>query len=81
MSNGIFNPTALSSTVFGIAGAGISLGLLAGMARNIQDITYQRPLTKVRRPYKYQYIPQRPLAPYKPSFTFKPYKNPWAPRW
>ena len=74
MSNGIFNPTNLASQVYGIAGMGISIGLLAGLARGIQEISLptKRPLTKVYKPYKYQYIPHRPLSPYKPSFQFKP---------
>ena len=40
MTNGTFSPVALSGTVYGIAGAGISLGLLAGMARGISNMTW-----------------------------------------
>ena len=71
MTNGVFNPMTLAGQVYGIADMGISVSLLAGMARNIQDITY-RPLSKKR----YTRIRQeRPLVrnPYqfKPKYTWR----------
>lgn len=67
MSNGItpFNPMTLSSTVYGIAGAGISLGLLAGMAKGISDMTWKG--TQSKRLY------QRPKSNYNP-YIYKLYK-------
>ena len=68
MTNGaIFNPAALAGTVYGIAGAGISLSLLAGMARGVQDITYgPRPTVRASSQRKYK-SKQRP--------AFQPYKH------
>lgn len=73
MTNGtIFNPAALAGTVYGIAGAGISLGLLAGMARGVQEITYGRqPIAQPRRQSRYK--PRRIAQPYKPyRYAYKP---------
>lgn len=74
--NGTFSPVALSGQVYTIAGAGISLGLLAGMARGISDMTWRREPTvrptKARKskstksPYKPPYRPYK----YKPMYTW-----------
>ena len=65
--NGTFNPMNTASTVYGIAGAGISLGLLAGMAKGIQDITYRKePIVRRKQKTKYNAKQRQPYQPYKP---------------
>ena len=74
MTNGTFNPAALSGTVYGIAGAGISLGLLAGMARGISDMTWgQRPTVRATKKSQDKRKQQPRMRPYKP-IQFKPYR-------
>ena len=69
MTNGtIFNPTTLASQVYTIAGSGISLSLLAGMARGIQDITWQQPTRhRKRQTRKKQYNPYQ----YQSKYTWR----------
>jgi len=56
-----FNPSATAGTVFGIAGMGISLGLLAHTASNISRQTDRMyaPRRKTRRRKSIRYRPQR----------------------
>ena len=77
MTNGTFNPAALAGTVYGIAGAGISLGLLAGMARGISDMTWGHTST-VRRDRRVPYQKPRKKAKaaynpygYTPKYTWR----------
>ena len=73
-----YDVSGLGSQVLGIAGMGISVGLLAGMARNIQDITYsKRPAPRVNRSGAYQYKPYKAKSSYKP---YKPAPSPYY-RW
>ena len=69
-----YDVSGLSGQVFGIAGMGISVGLLAGMARNIQDITYsKRPAPRVSKSRAYQYKPYKPKPRSKPYKAYNPY--------
>jgi len=69
-----YDVSGLAGSVIGVAGMGISVGLLAGMARNIQDITYsKRPTPQGRKVAPYQYKPYKSKTRYKPYKAYNPY--------
>jgi len=69
-----FNPTTLASQVYGIAGAGISLGLLAGMSRGISDMTWKEPNRRSKQAHRYRKY-RGPVYkrnnPYKTKYTWR----------
>jgi len=67
------NVSDLSSQVYGIAGTGISLGLLAGLSRNIVDM-YQ---PRRRRPRYKAHTHQRPRYQPHPRYYYKPSRYQW----
>jgi len=74
MTNGVVNPAAIAGQVYGIAGAGISLGLLAGMARGISDITWKEPTRTRRSQPKYKKSKKKEqyaFASYKPYYVLR----------
>ena len=79
-----YDPMDTANTVFGIAGTGISLGLLAGMGRNIMRSTepmygrnyYRRPPVRAN-PYRNSWSLKRPPQQFRPrlSIKVKPMRN------